>query len=230
MDVDRDMGKVISSFDIIGPVMVGPSSSHTAGAVRLGNAARCLLGEKPRHASIYLHGSFWDTYQGHGTDLALVAGLLGFGTDDERIVDAFKLAREGNLSYSFFPLDLGNVHPNSVKIELDGCQGVQVKVQGSSIGGGSIVITEINELPVEIYGELNTIVAFYQDKPGVIAQITNVLAANCINIAAMRVTRQAKGAIAILAAEIDQDVSEEILDQIAKISAINSVRNVLKKR
>jgi len=220
------MTKNLSSFDIIGPIMVGPSSSHTAGAVRLGRIARMLLGEEPRQARIYLHGSFRETYRGHGTDLALIAGLLGMDTADVRIRDAFKLAKEACLEFSFEPADLGNVHPNTVKLVLRGAGDYQLEMLGSSTGGGNIVVSEINGFPVEVYGNYDTLVTVHQDQPGVIAQVTKVLAGHGLNVAYMRVARKTKGKLASMILEIDQPVSPEILKEIAGLPALRSVRYI----
>lgn len=220
------MPKAMSSFDIIGPIMVGPSSSHTAGAVRLGRIARLLLGEAPRCARILLHGSFRETYRGHGTDLALVAGLLGLDTSDPRIREAHRLAQEAGLDFKIEAVELGAVHPNTVKLILTGQQGYHLELVGSSTGGGNIVVTEINGFPVEVYGQYDTLVTVHQDQPGVIAQVTNVLANGGINVAYMRVARKNKGKLASMIIEIDQQVSAKILQDIEDLPTINSVRFV----
>lgn len=221
------MTRNYSTFDIIGPIMVGPSSSHTAGAVRLGKMARILLGEKPVKAAIRLHGSFRETYKGHGTDLALVAGLLGLETDDPGIKDAFLLAKKNNLDYSFSPIDLGgDAHPNTVKIFVEGEKGYKLEMQGSSIGGGSIVISEINGFPVEIRGDYETLVTVHQDRPGVVAQVSGVLAGYGINIASMRVSRKNRGKLASMMIEIDQHVPFDALQEIQGLSVMTSVRFV----
>jgi len=216
----------MGSFDIIGPIMVGPSSSHTAGAVRLGKIARLLLGEQPRHVRILLHGSFRETYRGHGTDLALLAGLLGLNTDDIRIRKADQLAQDQGLEYIIEPVVLGAVHPNTVKLILSGQDGYHLEMVGSSLGGGNIVVTEINGFAVEIYGKYDTLVIVHQDQPGVIAQVTNVLAQYGINVANMRVARKNKGKQASMMIEIDQHVQAKVIKEIEELSTINSVRFV----
>ncbi|MDR3583852.1 MAG: L-serine ammonia-lyase, iron-sulfur-dependent subunit beta [Desulfosporosinus sp.] len=210
-------------FDLIGPIMVGPSSSHTAGAVRLGTMARRILGEEPVRGTIILHGSFATTGKGHGTNLALVAGLLGMEPDDERIPEAPKIAKERGLNFTFETADLGDIHPNSVKFDLFGRNGCHVEVLGSSIGGGSIVIREINGFQVDIKGDYPTLVILQQDLPGVVAQVTFLLATAQINIAHMRVAREKKGAQALMVLETDQKIDEAVLGLMRKLPKIYQV-------
>ena len=197
-------------FDLLGPIMVGPSSSHTAGAARLGMMARKILGEQPRSGVITLHGSFAKTGKGHGTDLALIAGLMGMQPDDERIPEAPKIAEEQGFSFRFETADLGDVHPNTVKFELSGEKG-SIRVIGSSVGGGAILIRQIDDFPVEIRGDYPTMVILHKDLPGVVAQVTMLLAVSQINIARMRVSREKKGAQALMVLETDQEVGPEVL-------------------
>ena len=213
------MGKS-NVFDLLGPIMVGPSSSHTAGAVRLGGMARKILGEEPVQVKILLHGSFATTGKGHGTNLALVAGLLGMATDDERIPEALKIAEERGLKVSFEITDLGEVHPNTVKFDLLGEHGSQVQVIGSSVGGGTIVIRQINDFQVEIRGDYPTLVILHQDLPGVVAQVTLLLSTVQINIARMLVSREKKGAEALMVLETDQTIDNAILDLLRKLPRI----------
>lgn len=210
-----------SVFDIIGPVMIGPSSSHTAGAARLGKLAATILGEAPIDAIIELHGSFAQTYRGHGTDKALVAGLLGFGTADERLKDALDIAARTGLSVNFVTVDLGDVHPNTAALYLTGASGRKVRVVGSSIGGGNVVITEIDGYPVELTGQYATLITTHDDQPGVIALITQVLAKERVNIAFMRVSRQERGAQALLILEADQTIPEHVLQAVRAIPAVH---------
>ncbi|KUO76930.1 MAG: serine dehydratase [Desulfosporosinus sp. BRH_c37] len=198
-------------FDLLGPIMVGPSSSHTAGAVRLGEMARKILGEEPLEGTISLHGSFAKTGKGHGTDLALIAGLLGMAPDDEQIPEAIKLAKERGLNFSFKIADLGDVHPNTVNFELRGKTGSHAQVVGSSIGGGTIVIREINGFQVEIRGDYPTLVILHQDLPGLVAQVTLLLATAQINIARMLVSREKRGAQALMVLEIDEKIDDGVL-------------------
>lgn len=211
-------------FNIIGPVMVGPSSSHTAGAARIGLAARAIVGGQPSRAVITLYGSFATTYGGHGTDLALIAGLLGMEPDDERIPNARRLAVESGLDVGFkIAEDSPDVHPNTAKLELEGPRGTTRTVVGSSVGGGSILITRIDHFKVDFSGESHAIVASYRDQPGIIAKITSLLATEDVNIASMRVSREAKHARALAIIEVDQPVSDEARALISRISGVDEV-------
>lgn len=214
-------------FDIIGPVMVGPSSSHTAGAVRLGNLALAILGEDVKNAVIELHGSFAQTYRGHGTDLALVAGLLGWAPDDLRIPQSFACAAEAGLEHSFVKADLGDlVHPNTVRFRLTGQKGRQSEITGSSVGGGSVIITNVDGFLLEFTGELTVLLTTHQDKPGVVALVTTLLANQGVNVAAMRLSRQAKGGLAVMVMETDQVIGDEIVTAITAIPQITAVRRI----
>ncbi|MCB8813981.1 L-serine ammonia-lyase, iron-sulfur-dependent subunit beta [Desulfosporosinus shakirovi] len=219
------MGKS-NVFDLLGPIMVGPSSSHTAGAARLGGMARKILGDEPVRGTIFLHGSFAKTGKGHGTDLALLAGLLGLLPDDERIPEAPKLAKERGLSVKYEIADLGEVHPNTVKFDLVGRSGGRVQVVGSSVGGGTIVIHKINDFQVEIRGDYPTLVILHQDLPGLVAQVTLLLATAQINIASMRVSREKRGAQALMILETDQMINDAVLDLMRKLPKIEQVMAV----
>ena len=170
-------------FDIIGPVMIGPSSSHTAGAVRLGRVAWKILGERAVQARIRLSGSFAQTWRGHGTDKALIAGIMGMHSDDERIRRSLTLAGEEGLAYSFTGEDIPGAHPNTARIHLKGENGAECVVQGASIGGGNILVTEINGMEVSFTGQYNTLMVLHHDKPGTIAAVTNFMAYSGTNIA-----------------------------------------------
>lgn len=180
-------------FDMIGPVMVGPSSSHTAGAARLGLFARHLCGEEIKKAVFYMHGSFAETYAGHGTDKALLAGIQGIRYDDERLKGAYELAEQKGIQAEFIPADLGEVHPNTVHMELTTESGSVFTMTGSSIGGGSICITEIDGVEVQFSGERPILATRHTDEPGVIAGITAILYAYRINIGNMQVNRTEDG-------------------------------------
>jgi len=182
--------------------------------------ARKILAEEPVAGTIILHGSFAATGKGHGTDLALVAGLLGMDPDDERISEAHKIANERGLNFTFQTADLGDIHPNSVKFDLIGRNGHHVQVLGSSIGGGSIVIRAINDFQVEIRGDYPTLVVLHQDLPGVVAQVTLLLATAQINIARMLVSREKRGAQALMVLELDQRIDEAVLDLLRKLPRI----------
>lgn len=207
---------MVSLLDIIGPVMVGPSSSHTAGACRLGLLARCLVGGTPERARVELHGSFARTGEGHGTDKAIVGGLMGFRPDDERIRDALGIAEREGLDYRFQKTTLGEeneVHPNTVRItaERDGRSLVMV---GSSLGAGRVLVTEIDGYPVEVTGNYNTIVLVAEDVPGSVARIATILADDGINIATLRLTRKARGGDAFMVIEVDEAPDEKVRDDI----------------
>ncbi|MDL2258505.1 L-serine ammonia-lyase, iron-sulfur-dependent subunit beta, partial [Eubacteriales bacterium OttesenSCG-928-K08] len=208
-----------SVFDIIGPKMTGPSSSHTAGACRLANVARRIAGEAPKSAHFTLYGSFAQTGKGHGTDKALIAGTLNMLPDDPRICNAYDEAKLEGLAVSFSinEEDLP-YHPNTAKIELTGKDGKTTQILGASIGGGNIKIEEINGLEVEITGDYPTLVIQYNDVPGMISVVTHVLAQNHINIAFMRVFRHGKGADAYMTIETDQPISPQIRDLIVHLS------------
>ena len=210
-------------FDIIGPVMVGPSSSHTAGAVRIGRIARILLGELPKDVTVGLHGSFAKTYKGHGTDKAVLAGLMGMPMDDARIKHSLELAKAEGIHYRFEAVNLKNAHPNTVLIEATGVSGKEIRLIGSSIGGGNIVIKEINRMEVDFSGELHTMIITHRDAPGLIAAVTSVLGENELNVAFMRVYRKKRGGDAVMVIETDQRVSESLCDNVKRLSGVYSV-------
>ena len=215
-----------SVFDIIGPVMIGPSSSHTAGAVRLGALARAIFGGQPESAEIVLHGSFASTGTGHGTDLALVAGLLGMSPDDPRIADAFAEASDAGMTVTFTSDDLGEVHPNTALLTLRGPDERVMLVQGCSVGGGDVLVTRIGEFDVEVTGELPVLVVAHHDQPGVIAGVTAVLAAEGVNVASMEVSRERRGANALMIIETDNPVGDRSLDELRKVAGVTGVRTV----
>lgn len=190
-------------LDIIGPIMIGPSSSHTAGAARIGRIARGLLGQAPRYADIGFHGSFAKTYQGHGTDRAVVGGLLDMDVDDPRLRDSLTLAKEAGLAYTFHEVSLRDVHPNTLELDVTGKEGARLRLRAASVGGGSIRVTEIDGLPVRLTGESHTLVLLHRDTPGVIARISGLLARESLNIATMNVGRQSAGRNAITVLELD---------------------------
>ncbi len=197
---------MLQVFDIIGPVMIGPSSSHTAGAVRIGKYARIILGETPEKASIRFSGSFAQTYKGHGTDRAVVAGILGMDTDDDRIPDSMILAEELGLDFCFIEEDIDNAHPNTVEIVLEDGKGAKVLVQGASVGGGNILINKINDTVVAITGKSDTLIITHKDVPGVVAEITAVLAEHQVNIHGLSLSRDCKGGTAVVTIELDGEV------------------------
>lgn len=215
-------------FDVIGPIMIGPSSSHTAGAVRLGRVARSLLGEPVAEAVIGLHGSFASTGRGHGTDRALIAGLLGWRTDDANLPRSFNAAAESGLVFRFETVNLGaEAHPNSVIFDLKGIGGSTLQTLGCSIGGGRVKITEINGFPLELTGELTSLITVHHDRPGVIHSVTGVLASHAVNIAEMRVSRGKKGTLAAMVIETDSEIPPEMVESIGALPQIVSVRTLL---
>lgn len=219
------MKKVESIFEIIGPIMIGPSSSHTAGAVRIGRIAREILGKKPIRAMILFHGSFAETYRGHGSDKAVVGGILGFSTDDLRIRNALEIAEKEGLKIEFKTVDLGEeYHPNTIKIILENSNGLKIWIIGSSIGGGNIIVTKVNGFEADISGDYHALITIHDDKPGMIAKITSILAKNEINIARMKVSRIRKGALAFSSLEVDQEIPREVVKEIEKIIGVNLVR------
>lgn len=193
-------------FDIIGPIMVGPSSSHTAGAVRIGKIAGKLLGEDVREAKIGLHGSFLATGKGHGTDRALVAGLLGMEVDDERIPHSFEIAKERGLQFEITGISLSEAHPNSVRLLLSGASGKKLETIAASIGGGRISIREIDGLTTEFSAEYPTLVVRNLDEPGHVVKVASLLGERNINIATMKVFRNERGGQAVMVIEVDQEV------------------------
>ena len=201
-------------FDIIGPVMIGPSSSHTAGAARLGYAAGKILGEPAVRAVIRLSGSFAQTFRGHGTDRALLAGIMGLRPDDPRIRDSLELARQQGLDFQFQCQSIPNAHPNTVRITLTGASGGTVTVQGASVGGGSILVSEINGMAVHVTGQSNTLVVLHRDKPGTIAAVTNFVAYSSVNIGNFRLSRPQKGGEAVMTIEVDGDVPDTLVQNL----------------
>ena len=211
-----------SVFDIIGPVMIGPSSSHTAGAVRIGRYARAILDEKPVKAEITLYGSFAETFRGHGTDRALMAGILGLNTDDSKIKKASDLALVQGLGVLINTGEVPGLHPNTALIILTGSSGKTVQVQGKSVGGGNIIIDRINQYEVSVTGKNPTLLVEHLDKPGVIGRVTTLLGNSNINIAEMKMARNRKGANNFMVIETDQTVSNEMLAEIAARPDITS--------
>ena len=211
---------MVSLLDIIGPVMVGPSSSHTAGACRLGLLARCLVGGTPDRARVELHGSFARTGEGHGTDKAIVGGLMGFRPDDERIRDALGIAEREGLDYRFEKTTLGEeneVHPNTVRITLERGDRSSVMV-GSSLGAGRVLVTEIDGYPVEVTGSYHTIVLVAEDVRGSVARIATILAEDGVNIATLRLTRKQRGGDAFMVIEVDEQPDEKVRTDIRALS------------
>lgn len=210
-------------FDVIGPVMVGPSSSHTAGAARIGLFARCLLGRQPETAEIELHGSFAATGEGHGTHLALLAGLMGLATDDERIPEARNLAEEMDLEYRFLNADLGDVHPNTVRMRLKAGDS-HLEIIASSVGGGRIQVSRIDGLSVDLDGEYATILLAYPDRPGWVSIVSALLANAQVNLASIKASRNQRGGQALMTIQCDQVPPQGTLDALRSLPGASWVR------
>ncbi|SER44661.1 L-serine ammonia-lyase, iron-sulfur-dependent subunit beta [Lachnobacterium bovis] len=209
-------------FDIIGPVMVGPSSSHTAGAVRIGLISRRLFGKEIKEAKIFFSGSFLDTGKGHGTDKALLAGLLGMKVDDENIPKSFEIAKDKGVKFSFSGIDLGDVHPNTVKLVLSGDKDVKpLEIIASSIGGGRIQVNELDGIQVNFCGDYPTLIVHNVDKPGHVTEVTSLLAHENINLATMQLYRKSRtGGNAVMVIECDSEVPEHIISYLRYMSGI----------
>lgn len=214
--------KYRSVFDIIGPVMVGPSSSHTAGAARIGLMAGKLFGRKPKRANITFYGSFADTYQGHGTDVATVGGILGFDTFDERIPQSLELAELAGIDVTIDTSDALTSHPNTARVYLEDENG-SFEIVGISIGGGTIEIVELNGFELKLTGDGPALVVLHHDRFGAIAAVTSVLAKHELNIGHMQVSRHEKGKQALMAIEIDEHIEKHVLDDIEQLPQIERV-------
>lgn len=219
--------KQYSVFEIVGPDMIGPSSSHTAGAAKISYMASRIFGEKIVKVKFVLHGSFAKTYRGHGTDKALVAGILGIRHNDHRLRDAFELAK-GRLEYSFEAQDLGEVHPNTVRIEMESDKGEYGVVQGSSIGGGSSVINKIDDIDVEIDGSYETLITVHKDKPGMINKMTQIFYEESVNIAFMKLYREMKGHLGIVVIELDEPINKESLIRLRQLEDVYKITYIPK--
>ena len=210
----------IGLFDILGPITIGPSSSHTAGAVRIGLVCRMLLDDDIKHARITFYGSFADTYHGHGTDKAVVGGLLGFFTDNEKIRESLRLAEFRGLSYEIFTAEDPRVHPNTVMIEAR-TKDKSVRIQGASVGGGAIRITEINGMAVQITFNEDTLILFHRDSPGVLASIAHILSSNGYNIGNLRLSRTRREGDVITVVETDVPVDQTTVSQLWSVESVS---------
>jgi L-serine dehydratase len=219
---------MVSLFDIIGPVMIGPSSSHTAGACRLGLMARAIFGGTPSQARIALHGSFAATGEGHGTHRAIVGGLIGLAPDDLRLRSAYDEAKAAGLEWTFEEVDLGeDAHPNTALFDLVR-DGEKVHVRGASIGGGRVEVTEIDGFPVALGGDYHTLVVLARDEPGTIMTITGLCAAQRINLATMRVDRTGRHKDALMTIEADAVIPGDVLDELRGFDWVRWARNIEK--
>lgn len=209
---ETEMGNI---FDILGPVMVGPSSSHTAGAARIGLVARQLFGRQPQKVRVYLHGSFAATGKGHGTDKALIGGLLGMRPDDMRLPDSFRVAKEEGMEFTIEAKDIKEAHPNTARIYME-AEGVPMMwVQAYSIGGGRIRVCKLDGIEVNFSGETNTLIIRNVDEPGRVKDVSIALSDAQVNIATMQVFRDKKGGIAVMVVETDDVVGQETIDDLS---------------
>lgn len=218
--------KYKSVFDIIGPIMIGPSSSHTAGAARIGKVARSLFRRQPTWVNIYLYGSFAKTYKGHGTDVALIGGILDFDTFDERIIESITIAKSAGMKINFYEEEAITDHPNTVRIRMGDDNG-DLELVGISIGGGKIEIIELNGFVLKLSGHHPAILVEHTDRFGAIASVANVLAKHEINIGHMEVSRKEVGKKALMTIEVDHNIDDEILAEISQLSNILAVTKIV---
>ncbi len=209
-------------FDLIGPVMIGPSSSHTAGAARIGLTARMLLDEDVAQADIGFHGSFAATYQGHGTDRAVVGGLMGMGVDDPRLRDSLNLAKAQGMEIRFHPVSIKGAHPNTVRLSLTGVSGKHLTMEAASVGGGLVEIRSLDGMRVDFTGKNNTLIIHHTDAPGMIAAVTSCLAQESVNIATMQVYRTRAGADAMMVLELDEAPADPVMTAIRSLPDVQS--------
>ena len=207
-------------FDIMGPIMVGPSSSHTAGAVRIGLITRKLLGRPPVRSELLLHGSFAATGKGHGTDRALVAGLLGMGPDDPDIPRSFALAERAGLLVRIGSVVLRGAHPNSVLLKVEDERGNTLEVNASSLGGGRVRVNAIDGLDASFTGDYPTLIIRNEDRPGAVAEVTSILSRRNVNIATMQLYRNMRGGLAVMVMESDQDIWQEAVEELRSCPGI----------
>ncbi|SFG16674.1 L-serine dehydratase [Lachnospiraceae bacterium C7] len=210
-------------FDIVGPVMVGPSSSHTAGAVKIGLISRKLFGNKIQKAKIEFSGSFLATGKGHGTDKALVAGLLGMAVDDEDIPKSFEIAKEKGVEFTIQGADLGDVHPNTVRITLENDNAKPLEIVASSIGGGRIQVNELDKIMVNFCGDAPTLIVHNVDKPGHVAEVTSLLAHEKVNLSTMQLYRKERGGNAVMVIECDEEIPDHVLQFLCHMNGILKV-------
>lgn len=218
--------KYRSVFDIIGPVMIGPSSSHTAGAARIGRVARNLFNREPKWAYISFYGSFAKTFKGHGTDVAIVGGLLDFYTFDERIKESLEIARKKKMKITFREEEAVPEHPNTAKITVGDDDG-ELELVGISIGGGKIEIIELNGFKLRLSGHNPAILVVHDDRFGAIANVSNILAKHQINIGQMEVSRKEKGQVALMTIEVDVNLEDDVIDEISTLPNITKVARIV---
>ncbi|WP_210609898.1 L-serine ammonia-lyase, iron-sulfur-dependent subunit beta [Priestia flexa] len=218
--------KYKSVFDIIGPIMIGPSSSHTAGAARIGRVARTLFGKQPEKVIVSLYGSFAQTYKGHGTDVAIIGGVLDFDTFDPRIPESLTLAKQAGMDVTFIEETAITDHPNTARVRMiDGDK--EIEVVGISIGGGKIQITELNGFELNLSGMNPAILVVHNDRFGAIATVTNILMKHSINIGHMEVSRKEKGQVALMAIEMDTNIEDEVIEELQGLPNIIKVTRMV---
>ncbi|MCA1062333.1 L-serine ammonia-lyase, iron-sulfur-dependent subunit beta [Rossellomorea sp. AcN35-11] len=217
--------KYKSVFDIIGPVMIGPSSSHTAGAARIGRVARNLFRREPKWATISFYGSFAKTYKGHGTDVAIVGGILDYDTYDERIIESIKVARQKGIKIKFLEEDAITDHPNTARIRMGDEKG-EIELVGISIGGGKVEIIELNGFELKLSGHHPAILVVHDDRFGAIASVSNVIAKHQLNIGHMDVSRKEKGQMALMTIEVDQPIDEAVINELTSLPNITQVTRI----
>ncbi|HEY5610372.1 MAG TPA: L-serine ammonia-lyase, iron-sulfur-dependent subunit beta [Thermoanaerobaculia bacterium] len=213
----------IPILDVMGPVMVGPSSSHTAGTARLGRVAYEILAEDPVELRFYLHPPLAKTFRGHGSDFALAGGGLGMSVDDPRIPESIRIAEQAGVAVEFEEEDLGDVHPNTVRISAKG-KTREVEVIGSSIGGAAIEVFNINGFTTRFKGDSPTLLLFYQDLPGMIARVTDIIAREGINIASLSCSRRSRGQEAFMQIDVDSPLSDQALQTIRAIESVSEAK------
>ncbi|OXS63294.1 MULTISPECIES: L-serine ammonia-lyase, iron-sulfur-dependent subunit beta [unclassified Rossellomorea] len=217
--------KYKSVFDIIGPVMIGPSSSHTAGAARIGRIARNLFRREPKWATISFYGSFAKTYKGHGTDVAIVGGILDYDTYDERIIESINVAKKKGIKIKFQEEDAITDHPNTARIRMGDDQG-EIELVGISIGGGKVEIIELNGFELKLSGHHPAILVVHDDRFGAIASVSNVIAKHQLNIGHMDVSRKEKGQMALMTIEVDQPIDEAVINELTSLPNITQVTRI----
>lgn len=213
----------VSILDVMGPVMVGPSSSHTAGTARLGRVAHEILDEDPVDVKFFLHPPLAATYRGHGSDFALVGGAIGLNVDDPRIPEALRIAEQMGVEVTFSEEDQGDVHPNTVRIEIKG-KTREAEIVGSSIGGGVIEVFKINGFQTRFKGDSPTLLLFYRDRPGMIAEVAQIIADEGINIASLYCSRKQRGKDAFMEIDVDSPVSDEAISRISSLKDMGEAR------
>lgn len=213
----------VSILDVMGPVMVGPSSSHTAGTARIGRVAREILDEDPLAVHFYLHPPLASTYRGHGSDFALVGGSIGLNVDDPSIPEAIRIAEQMGIDIEFSEEDLGDVHPNTVRVEIEGGSR-KVEIVGSSIGGGVIEVFNINGFQTRFKGDSPTLLLFYRDRPGMIAEVATLIAEEEINIASLSCSRKQRGKDAFMQVDVDSPLAKSALHRICSLPDVTDAR------